>query len=374
MNILYISKLDGRPWIGPTYSIPKQIKAQAIFDNVMWYNLMSMPIKEGTDNYNEWKKQDYFIDLKEYPQASIAALPAPFSKPDLVIVEQAYPYALDKIRYELIKGKIPYVIIPRGEFSEGAQNKKSLKKKIGNTLLNYYSFVGKALAIQFLTEQEKSETKISWNQNRIVVPNGTDIHASVNNREPSDKINCVFIGRLEPYQKGLDLLIEACSTIKEDLINSNVSIILYGSNMERKLDGIKKLVDEKKLNEVISFHEGVFGEEKAKVLRQADVFLIPSRFEGHPTGLLEALAYGLPCVATTGCNMRQEVEACNAGWGADNTSDSISKALIKMLNEKDLFAKKGANAYKLAMAYDWSNIAKKSHELYEKILESGVKK
>ena len=34
MNIVYLSVLDGRPWAGPTYSVPKQVEAQAKVENL----------------------------------------------------------------------------------------------------------------------------------------------------------------------------------------------------------------------------------------------------------------------------------------------------------------------------------------------------
>ena len=38
MNILFISHLCGSSFAGPTYSVPKQIEAQATVDNIFWYN------------------------------------------------------------------------------------------------------------------------------------------------------------------------------------------------------------------------------------------------------------------------------------------------------------------------------------------------
>ena len=176
------------------------------------------------------------------------------------------------------------------------------------------------------------------------------------------------IGRYEPYQKGLDLLIDAIEANFELLIANNIRITMYGSNMEHKREILEDTVRNKKLEPVITFHDGVFGEAKDKVLRNADAFLMPSRFEGHPTGLLEALAYGLPCLATTGSNMRKEIEDANAGWGADNTVESIISAMKKMINEQAMFAIKSKNARELAQEYSWDSIAKKSHEEYKKII------
>ena len=182
-------------------------------------------------------------------------------------------------------------------------------------------------------------------------------------------MKCVSIGRIEPYQKGIDLLIEACVPIKQQLINHNVEIIFYGSNQEGKLNELKQMIMDNGMTDIISFHDGVFGKEKSEVLLDADIFLMTSRFEGHPTGLLEALAYGLPCLVTTGSNMRKEIENANAGWGADNTVESIRDAILKLIADMSSFSEKGKNAYNLALTYDWEQIAKKSHAEYERFLD-----
>ena len=368
MNILYISKLDGRPWIGPTYSVPNQVKSQAKFDNVLWYNLVNTPIPEGKSNVEKWRQEKYYIDLTTVPSGRIKDLPHPFSNPDLIIVEQGYPFAREAIRREIMKLNVPYIVVPRGELTASAQSKKKIKKIIGNIVLGYYRFMGKAKAIHFLTEQEKRETSEKWNKNSIVIPNGTIVPSRIQRNYQKDQIKCVSIGRIEPYQKGIDLLIEACIEIKQQLIDNNVTITFYGSNQEGKLDELKKMITDNGMTAIISFHDGVFGQEKEDVLISADVFLMTSRFEGHPTGLLEALAYGLPCLVTTGSNMRKEVEAANAGWGADNSVEAIKNAMIAMILQRKSYINKGENAYNLSLKYDWDALAKKAHSIYKRLL------
>lgn len=368
MNILVISKVDGRPWIGPTYSIPKQVSALSKLDNVLWYNLVSEGKPEGKTNLQKWRKLDFYTDLNRFPSAAIKSLPKPFNNPDLIIIQQNYPFAKDKIRFEIMRSRIPYIIIPRGEFTATAQKKKRLKKILGNTLLGYYPYVKKALAIQCLTEEEKNETDISWNNCKIVLPNGTDIPDYKKTSFTDVGINCVFIGRIEPYQKGLDLLVTACSKIKNELRNANCKISIYGSDQENKASLVRKQVIDNELNDIISFNAPIFGEEKKDVLKSSDIFILTSRFEGHPTGLLEALAFGLPSLITTGANMRKEVDEYDCGWTAETTTESIKIALLQMINDKANYQKKSNNARILAQKFAWDAIAQQSHSVYETLL------
>lgn len=366
MNILYISHLDGRPWAGPTYSVPNQIKAQTKYDNVFWFNFYTRNHPEWTSS--SWKELPYYCDLIDYPSGNIHDLPSPFNKPDLIILEQFYCFAKTSVPRQLMRRSIPYVIVPRGELTEAAQKRKFLKKRLFNALY-YNQFARKASAIQFLTDQEKTDSTEKWNDESLIVPNGVTLPQKIKTSFSKDSINAVVIGRIEPYQKGLDLLIEACKGCKEIILNAGLQINIYGPDRVGRLGEIQALTRESGLENVISFYDGIYGDEKERVLLGSDVFIIPSRFEGHPTALIEALSYGIPALVTTGANMRKEIENFDAGWGADVTSDSIKNTIINMINERGLFKEKGEHARLLANSYAWDSLAKDSHEKYLKLLK-----
>lgn len=361
MNILYLSHLSGAEHAGPTYSVPKQIEAQSKVDNVFWYNAVK-------SSNRGWFNLPYYHDLNEYPNESIYNLPEPFCNPDLIVFEQFYNMTRSKLRTEAIKSNIPYIIIPRGELTKKAQARKRLKKCIANYFL-CNKFAYKAEAIQYLTKQEFEDSGIKWNDNHIIVPNGIEIPNKVKTSFSKDGIKCIFVGRIEPYQKGLDLLIDACKPIKGMLKEKNCHIHICGPDRENKL---KKLISQVHLNgldDYFSFSDGVYGEEKKQLILDSDVFLIPSRFEGHPMALIEALSLGLPCVATTGSNMREQIEKSNSGWTANNNADSITNALIKMINSSDNYYEISKNAIELAMTFEWKKIALNNHLLFQSVLD-----
>ena len=362
MNVLFVSHLDGNLWKGPNNSIPAQIAAQAKQDHVLWFNTHK-------ETPARWKEQGLpILTPIDIPSGSLGDLPAPFNHPDIVVIEEIYPHRFSRIIRDVQKNHIPYIIIPRSQLTHQGQQKKPLKKWLGN-LIYYKRLVSKAAAVQYLTNQEKQDSGEKWNKNSFVLPNGIFMQNMYAKTFSSDKIQAVYIGRLEKYQKGLDLLVQAIARLQDKLRETHFTLALYGPDYGATQTYLLDLIHQHALKQIISLRPAVFKEEKDQALRKADVFVMTSRFEGHPMGLIEALAYGLPCIATTGTNMREEIEKFDAGWTADNTVDSIAAALTKMLEERDQFAKKEQNARALAAQYDWDEIARRSHQIYKGILE-----
>lgn len=360
MNILFLSNRSRVPWAGPYYSIPAQVKAQSSMDNVLWLN-------ENKHFCDEWQNQNLpFINLTNIKTDHLKDLPSPFNHPDLVVIEEVYVHRFSRIIADVQKNKIPYIIVPRSQLTRQGQHKKHLKKILGN-FVYYNQVVRGAAAIQYLTEQEKLDSGTKWNKCSFVIPNGINLPACERKNFVKNRINATYIGRLEKYQKGLDLLLEAINQVQKELREANFSMTLYGPD-ESSIAELNTLIKSYHLEDIVSCKPALFGKEKVATLQKSDIFIMSSRFEGLPMGLIEALSYRLPCIVTTGTNMREAVEKYNAGWGCDTTVEGLANAFKKMLEERDLFAEKSDNAYHLAAQYDWSEIAKRSHGIYEKIV------
>lgn len=113
----------------------------------------------------------------------------------------------------------------------------------------------------------------------------------------------------------------------------------------------------------------ISGRAKEECLLNSDVFVLTSRFEGHPMGLIEALAYGVPALVTPGSNMEKEIREADAGWTCDElTVEKVVAMLQTMLAELKQLPVKSKNAIKLAEPYDWDKLAEEFHlELLELI-------
>lgn len=107
---------------------------------------------------------------------------------------------------------------------------------------------------------------------------------------PREVTVLVAVGRLRP-QKGMDLLLNAVARVRK---NRDVRLLVAGDGPDRK-----QLEDEAKqlgIDDLVQFTG--FLENPYPLMRNADVFVLPSRFEGSPNVLVEAMALGTPVVAT----------------------------------------------------------------------------
>ena len=359
MNILYLSRLSGNPCAGITYSVPAQVIAQSKFDSVFWYNLTDAKC-------TEWTKTNYH-NLQDFPTKRLHQLPVPFDHPDLAIVECVYSHPFSSMIYDLYRLGIPYIIVPRCHLTEGAQQRKRLKKWLGN--LCYFSWMTRhARAIHYLTEAECTESGEKWNRNSFVIPNGINMPDKRKQTFCAQGIKMTYIGRLERYQKGLDLLVDSVAMIKDQLRQNKVCIDLYGPDRDNTQQVLDQKINENGISDLIHIHPPVVDDEKEKVLIDTDVFIMTSRFEGLPMGMLEALAYGLPCVATYGTNLSNEIDEYGAGWTAENSIESITQALLCVIGDVNQIPRMSENALCLAQMYSWDKIAEHSASVYREML------
>lgn len=122
------------------------------------------------------------------------------------------------------------------------------------------------------------------------IPNGAP--AALWRKESYDgSRRLVCVARCRPV-KGLDVLIRAFGRLAAE--RGELALDLVGGGPERK--ALEALARGLGLSERVTFHGDV--PDPTPFLRQADVFVLPSRAEGFSNALLEAMAAGLPCVAT----------------------------------------------------------------------------
>lgn len=361
MNIVYISHLPDDVASGLAWSVPASVGAQCAIDNVLWVN--------STDAAMEhWQKVPCFHKLSEFGKFDIDSFPPPFNRPEMVVFEGFY----DNIRDVFFARKlrrigIPYIIIPRGALTYKAMHNHAQWKKAVAHFFFYDEFIKKSRAIQYLTNAEYDDSKYRFDYRHFILPNGFHLPTIIKKDYSTDGLKALFIGRFDIHHKGLDLLLNACKANKSLLEDSGFILTLYGPECE-DWRIFKKMIADNALEDIIILNGSISGKAKEQALLDTDVFIMTSRFEGHPMGLIEALSYGIPSCVTPGTNMRDEIENADAGWVCDGTQESINNMLVQIVKEKSSLSEKGTHARKLAAEYDWSKLAERFHHEVEKLI------
>lgn len=354
MTLLHFTSITDNPTSGICVVVPKHVLAQQRIENVGVVNLTNVIIKGA--NYQ-------FKYSKEF---SIKKLPEPYNKPDIVIFHGIYFYKYIEISKYCQREKIPYVIVPHGSLTKYAQSIKRYKKIPANILF-FNKFVCNASAIHFLSEKEKNNSA-KYSRKSFVIPNGIDLPNKIKTSFDRSNINMVYIGRLDIEIKGLDLLITAISLVAHKMRNKNCSLKIYGPDIAGSKEIMKKMITEKKVSDIVSIHDGVFGKEKEQVLLESDIFIQTSRSEGMPMGILEALSYGLPCAVSEGTGFSETITNYNAGWSESTSASGIAQMLETILIEHNSIVQKSQNALTLGKRYSWDTVVNDTLLTYNRLL------
>jgi glycosyltransferase involved in cell wall biosynthesis len=183
---------------------------------------------------------------------------------------------------------------------------------------------------------------------------------------PNRNIVFGFMGRLDIYTKGLDILIEAFELFSAK--NPNAQLWIVGDSKEKYR--LERIILKKNLKEKIILFGSKFGKEKELLLAQIDVFVHPSRNEGLPLSVIEVLSLGKPCIVTQATNIGDLVTAYQAGKTIHSQNSIELEVAMCTLNSiwqnPPVFYKMQQNAIAMIEEnYDWNKIIQQyNQELY----------
>jgi glycosyltransferase involved in cell wall biosynthesis len=165
----------------------------------------------------------------------------------------------------------------------------------------------------------------------------------------------LWVGRLDPV-KGLDILIDAFSAVPAYL---NPHLLLAGAGLIR--DRLERQIATLRLTDRV--HLLGSRDDVPSLLKVANLFVFPSRTEGLPNALLEAMAAGRPIITTDvpGCRdlIRHEANGLLTPFG---DTKALANAIARMLFDRDLAGRLGREARQTAQR-DWP--IEKTYDTYE---------
>ncbi len=191
----------------------------------------------------------------------------------------------------------------------------------------------------------------------VLIPNGVDLKLF----KPSGKVKeqIIFVGRLES-QKNVDLLIKAFTLVK----SKNAKLIIIGDGSKK--DELVKLGQ--KLKTKIEFPGAINYLKLAKIMSRSQIFILPSKVEGNPKSLIEAMACGCAPIGTNVEGINNIIENRQNGILVAPNEEQISGAIKALLKDQNLIKKIGNNARKFSqMYYDIDKLLKREIALLKDV-------
>ena len=362
MKILHIGKIIYERVNGPRYSVPALISSQNKLQEVEAF-LLDVNVSEIPENAKEEISK---YDFKTYKTKEFERV-IEEKKPNIVVFHSFWILEYVKISKILNKKNIPYIVVPRSALTNMAVKNSKIKKIIGRKLF-FDRFLKKSLAIHFLTNEEKENSY--YKESSFVVGNGSSLPKIDGITKNTVKtLNINYIGRIAKDHKGLDIMIKSINSCKKKLQKNKVVFNLYGSDFENNKKEILEMIKELQITNLVKINEPVFNKAKEDVLRETDIFIMTSRYEGQPMSLLEAMSYEVPVIITPGTNMIEDVKEYNAGWIC-NTDDKVRETLEKVceLNKEEIKGR-GKNARRMIIEkYTWSQVGIDTLDNYKGLL------
>lgn len=289
---------------------------------------------------------------------------------DVVLVHAHYQFANWAGARLARKAGKPYVFFAHSSLHrQGIALNSRLLKQIYLRVMERKN-LERTLFIAFNAPEEKAYSMYS--QQGVVVPSGIDPDdfrnmppaGSFRQRYPQlrGKIVFLFLGRLDVSQKGLDLLLPAFARLRQE--QPNVHLLLVGPDEGGGLQQIQGLVQKYGLDDAVTLTGMIVGRDKLAALQDADVFVLPSRYEGLSIALLEALYMGLPILTSDQVGLHREIEQVGAGLIVPADSDSLYAGLRGMMDERTRLEMRGPGTRMILQKYTWDAIAS---DLVEKI-------
>ena len=286
-------------------------------------------------------------------------------KPELVHIHSSFgPSFYRKIPFIYMASwaKKPIINHCHGaDFDSFYLNASNKKKKLIKKIYN------KCTVMIALSDEWKERLSLIVQNDKIeLIENYSRIHEDAIKEKVNRKRNgqILFLGEIGQRKGCYDI-----PAVVEKVVEKfpDVKFVLGGTG---DIESIRKLLREKGIEKNVVFPGWVRGKEKDRLLRESDIFFLPSYNEGMPMSILDAMGYALPIVSTDVGGIPKIVHNGENGHVCEpGDVQAFSNALIKILMNGDLCEKYGESSVEIVkQGYSFEGHIKRLTRLYKKTL------
>jgi glycosyltransferase involved in cell wall biosynthesis len=241
-----------------------------------------------------------------------------------------------------------------------------LKEKVYDKTIGRWT-IGCADAIAAVSAFDMAQCREAFDVSRDklhLIPNAVDVEAfhPMTDAEHGP-LTVTFVGRLEEW-KGPHSFVEIARRVHAEVPEAIFKVAGAGPLRE----GL--MAESRDLGGCVTFLGEVNHDRIADLLRETSVLVLPSFIEGLPTVCLEALASGIPVVASDTGGTSEIIREGETGYLRPSADlDGFADCVVRLLRDPALRTRLGRNGRALVEGqYSWTRVAEMTERLYERLV------
>jgi glycosyltransferase involved in cell wall biosynthesis len=290
----------------------------------------------------------------------------------LVHIHALFSYASNAAAWIARARGVPYIIRPLGLLNRYGMERRRPWLKAASFRLCERPLLEHAAAVQYTTEQERAEAEaLGFAARPVIIPNPVDAPVAAEPgrfraRHPAiqGKLLVLFLSRIDE-KKGLDLLIPAFAQLRCQAPEARLAIA--GSGPETLVGRLKQQAADLGVARQVLWLGFVEGQAKAELLRDADIFVLPSYSENFGVAVVEAMQQGIPVVVSDQVGLHREIAAHQAGLVTPCEVGALSETLIRLALQPDTRGMLAERGRAFAMRFATAEVCAKLQELYQRV-------
>lgn len=265
---------------------------------------------------------------------------------------------------------VSYVVSPRGMLERDLVNEKSaLLKGLWLALVERRT-LERAAAIHITTSREADEAAAFGFRLPPMheIPNGVDLPAAAPG-PPSPPVSALlggrpyvlFLGRLN-WKKGVERLLGAMARVPD------ADLVVAGNDEDGYRATLEDVAARIGVAPRVTFTGAVHGADKAALLAQAQVLVLPSYSENFGNVVVEAMAAGCPVIVSPEVGLADVVQQTGAGWVVEGDAVALGGAVARLVANPELRRDMGGRGRAVAHErFSWSVVARDMEALYASV-------
>lgn len=269
-----------------------------------------------------------------------------------------YPFLAKMARFK----SVSYVVSPLGGILPNALNNKRLKKSVFVNVLGR-SFLQRAAWIHAFTNNELEAVRALGVTTEIIKqPFGLypeDIPNTICERPDFLENNFLFcFGRLDIMHKGIDILLDGFDQYVREK-KGRFKLVIAGRSWNGSHRLITAKIEQLKLNDHVKFLGEISESEKFTLIKDCRAFVYPTRHDGPPRPIRDALSLNKRILTTYQANICDNIERLGWGYQFNPAAPEFAEAISKL--ERELAPPAYVDPLSLL---EWAKIAEQFSKAY----------